>query len=216
MLEKLRFNMIEQQVRTWDVLDENVLDLLKTSKREDYVPKQFQKLAFADIEIPLSHGEKMLSPKIEGRILQSLEIKPHDHVYHVGTGSGYFVLLLASLANDVLTVDIHLDFIEAAKALHRSQKLSNIHYIHGNGFILSSEFKSFDVIVFTGSCKFEPLGFRERLNLNGRMFYIENHGSIMKAKLIKRISEDQFSINELFDCAIPHLSYERKEPDFAF
>jgi protein-L-isoaspartate(D-aspartate) O-methyltransferase len=86
MLEKLRFNMIEQQVRTWDVLDENVLDLLKTSKREDYVPKQFHKLAFADIEIPLSHGEKMLSPKIEGRILQSLEIKPNDHVYHVGTG----------------------------------------------------------------------------------------------------------------------------------
>ena len=113
-------------------------------------------------------------------------------------------------------MDIHLDFIEAAKDLHRSQKLSNIHYIRGNGFILSSEFKSFDVIVFTGSCKFEPLGFRERLNLNGRMFYIENHGSIMKAKLIKRISEDQFSINELFDCAIPPLSYERKEPDFAF
>ena len=114
--EQARFNMVEQQIRTWEVLDQQVLDLLHRVRREDYVPQQYRALAFADMEIPLGLGEKMLAPKMEARMLQELALKPGDKILEVGTGSGYMTALLASLGSHVYSVDINAEFTQSARA----------------------------------------------------------------------------------------------------
>src|SRR5438477_2617918 len=115
-IERVRFNMIEQQIRTWEVLDQTVLDLLFRLKREEFVPEPYRALAFVDMEIPLGHGEKMLQPKLEARMLQELALKDSDRVLEIGTGSGYMTTLLASLAGHVYSVDVIPEFIRAATA----------------------------------------------------------------------------------------------------
>src|SRR5688572_12205211 len=115
-LEQARFNMVEQQIRTWEVLDQQVLDLLFRVHREDFVPQQYQALAFADMEIPIGHGEKMLPPRMEARMLQELALRPGDKILEVGTGSGYLAALLASLGGHVYSVDIIPEFTQAAGA----------------------------------------------------------------------------------------------------
>src|SRR3970040_2420003 len=115
-VERARFNMVEQQIRPWEVLDQRVLDLLMRVRREDYVPAQYVALAFADMEIPIGHGETMLAPKIEARMLQELALAPEDRILEVGTGSGYLTALLASLGSHVYSVDIVPDFTRSARA----------------------------------------------------------------------------------------------------
>src|ERR1700754_3723054 len=110
-VEQARFNMIEQQIRTWEVLDPEVLDLLARVKREEFAPGAYRELAFADLEIPLGHGESMLQPKVEARILQELDIRSHENVYEVGTGCGYLTALLAKRARHVTSVEIHVDIL---------------------------------------------------------------------------------------------------------
>ena len=107
-----RFNMIEQQIRTWDVFDASILDLYDKIKREAYVPEKYKKIAFTDVQIPLQHKQYMLAPKQEARILQSLKLKPTDHILHIGTGTGFFAALLASLSKHVVTIDLFDNFLE--------------------------------------------------------------------------------------------------------
>lgn len=217
MVEKSRFNMVEQQIRTWDVLDIKVLDLFNMVKRENYVPENYQGLAFADIEIPLQHGEFMLSPKIEGRILQALKIEKNETVFHIGTGSGFFAALLAMLAKNVTTVDIHLNFIQRAKLLHRDNSLLNLTYHQGNGFsLLKAEALFFDVIVLTGSTNTEPPGLRERLNIGGRLFIVTGDEPMMQGKIVECYSEGQYDEHVIFDGVVPRLSYSLQPQAFKF
>src|SRR3954464_956429 len=124
--EHVRFNMIEQQIRTWEVLDQRVLDLLFRVKREDFVSAQYRELAFVDMEIPIGHGEKMLQPKVEARMLQELTVHPQDHILEVGTGSGYMTALLASVAAHVYSVDIQPEFTRTAAAKLAAHGIGNV------------------------------------------------------------------------------------------
>ncbi|MGH8703461.1 MAG: protein-L-isoaspartate O-methyltransferase family protein, partial [Burkholderiales bacterium] len=124
--ERARFNMVEQQIRPWEVLDPRVLDLLLRVRREEYVPARYRELAFADMEIPLGHGEKMLAPRIEARMLQELALAPADRILEVGTGSGYMTALLASLSNHVYSVDIVPEFTQTAAAKLLAHGVANV------------------------------------------------------------------------------------------
>ena len=211
-----RFNMIEQQIRPWDVLDPVTLNLLTLVPREAYVPTAYQGVAFADLEIPIGHGEKMLSPKLEARILQSLNVKKTDHVLHVGTGSGYFDALLASLSKSLMTLDIHLEFISRAKELHHRDQITNVVYHHSNGLLGWNDEAPYDVIVFTGSLPEEPIGLREQLKIGGRLFIIEGVNPMMTAKIIVRYDEFQFGEKILFDTVIDPLTSHWKPSSFIF
>src|SRR4249920_4174365 len=125
-LEQARYNMIESQIRTWEVLDQTVLDTLFKVKREDYVPEKYRPLAFVDMEIPLGHGEVMLAPKLEARMLQELTLKSSDRVLEVGTGSGYMAALLAALSSHVYSVELHEDFVHAAAAKLTDLGMNNV------------------------------------------------------------------------------------------
>ena len=221
MHSEARFNMIEQQIRTWEVLDPKVLQLLNEVPRENFVPDAYQGLAFADIEIPLGSnqsdfGQSMLSPKLEARILQALNIQKTDSVLHIGTGSGYFTALLASMAKHVISLEINAE-LSAAAAYKLSQ--NNIHNVtleltDGVGGMPSKQ--PFDVIVFTGSSPVEPPNVRQQLKLGGTMFIVLGQAPVMHATLIKRVSETAFKQDVLFETCVPALENAAQAKTFEF
>jgi protein-L-isoaspartate(D-aspartate) O-methyltransferase len=199
-----RFNMIEQQIRTWDVLDPVVLQLLNDVPRERFVPAEYQGLAFADIEIPLGHEQTMLSPKLEGRILQALNVQKHQQILHIGTGSGYFTALLASLAKHVTSIEIDADLsAQAAKNLAKNN-ISNVTLIVADG-VLGQPNQLFDAIVYTGSSPREPAGVRQQLSIGGVLFIVLGNAPAMQATLIQRVSETGFREDVLFETCLPVL-----------
>ncbi|MFM9835948.1 MAG: protein-L-isoaspartate O-methyltransferase family protein [Methylophilaceae bacterium] len=221
-----RFNMIEQQIRTWEVLDPKVLQLLNEVPRENFVPAIYQGLAFADIEIPLGAsehasgqkepGQNMLSPKLEARILQSLNVKKSHEVLHIGTGSGYFAALLAAQAKHVNSLEIDAE-LSATAAYKLSQ--NNIHNVTlelADGIAGMPYKKPFDVIVFTGSSPVEPAGVRQQLNVGGLMFIVLGQAPVMQATLIQRISEDAFKVDVLFETCIATLENAPQVNAFEF
>lgn len=214
--ETARFNMIEQQIRTWEVLDPTVLQLLNDVPRENFVPAEYQGLAFADIEIPLGHGQSMLSPKLEGRILQVLNVQKMHTVLHVGTGSGYFAALLASLAKHVISVDIYSDLsAQAAKNL-AAQHIQNVTLEVADAISGLPAYKPYDLIVYTGSSPVEPAGVREQLKIGGAMFIVLGQAPVMQATLIYRISETGFREDVLFETCIPELINAPQAEQFKF
>jgi protein-L-isoaspartate(D-aspartate) O-methyltransferase len=208
-MREARFNMIEQQIRTWDVLDPTVLQLLNDVPRERFVPAEYQGLAFADIEIPLGYDsngalQTMLSPKLEGRILQALNVQKHQNILHIGTGSGYFTALLASLAKHVTSIEIDADLsAQAAKNLAKNN-ISNVTLMVADG-ILGQPNQQFDVIVYTGSSPREPAGVREQLSIGGVLFIVLGNAPAMQATLIQRVSETGFRDDVLFETCLPAL-----------
>jgi protein-L-isoaspartate(D-aspartate) O-methyltransferase len=211
-----RFNMIEQQVRTWEVLDPKVLQLLNEVPRENFVPEGYQGLAFADIEIPLGFGQSMLSPKLEGRILQALNIQKTDKVLHVGTGSGYFTALLAHLANHVISLEINAE-LSATAAYKLSQ--NNVHNVTvelADGIVGMPSQQPFDVIVFTGSSPVEPTNVRQQLKVGGAMFIVLGQAPVMQATLIQRVTEAGFKEDVLFETCIPELENAPQANAFEF
>lgn len=214
--ETARFNMIEQQIRTWEVLDPTVLQLLNDVPRENFVPTEYQGLAFADIEIPLGHGQTMLSPKLEGRILQVLNVQKTHTVLHVGTGSGYFAALLASLAKHVISVDIYADLsAQAAKKL-AAQHIQNVTLEVADAISDLPAHKPYDLIVYTGSSPIEPAGVREQLKIGGAMFIVLGQAPVMQATLIHRVSETGFREEVLFETCIPELINAPQAQQFEF
>ena len=161
--EKARFNMVEQQIRPWEVLDQQVLDLLFRLQREDFVPEQYRSLAFADMEIPLGHDEKMLPPKLEARMLQELAIKSTDRILEVGTGSGYMTALLASFGNHVYSVDIIPEFTRSAAARLAAHGVGNVTLEIGDAARGWDKHAPYDVIVLTGSVPVLPEAFQKSL-----------------------------------------------------
>jgi protein-L-isoaspartate(D-aspartate) O-methyltransferase len=215
-IEQARFNMIEQQIRTWEVLDPEVLALLFEVKREAFVPAGHREIAFADLEIPLGHGEVMMQPKVEARILQELAIQPHESVYEVGTGSGYLTALLARRARHVTSAEIHGDFLARAAKNLAAAGIANTTLIEGDSAHGPLAESAFDVIVITGSMPVLPPAFPDRLKPGGRLVAILGDLPVMKAMLVRHSAAGGFLHAELFETLLKPLVNAPQPPRFRF
>lgn len=215
-LEQFRFNMIEQQIRPWEVLDPVVLALLEEVPREHFVPAQYLGLAFADLEIPLGQGQSMLSPKLEARIVQSLDLKSTDKVLEVGTGSGYMTALLAKLAKEVISVDCVAEFTETARGKLAEHGIANATLLTGDAALGWPAQAPYDAIVLTGSVPVLPAALRQQLAVGGRLFVVVGEAPVMSATLIRRVSEDAFRTDVLFETCIPALTGALQPERFHF
>lgn len=215
-IEQARFNMIEQQIRTWEVLDSVVLDLLKEVPREAFVPKEYAGLAFADLEIPIGHGQMMLSPKMEGRILQALQIKPTDKVLEIGTGSGYLTSLMAKLAKEVISVELNPALAKVAQQRITAHGLTNVTVTVGDAARGWPASAPYDVIVFTGSLPVMPEQVQQQLTMGGRMFVVVGEAPVMEATMVQRIAADSFKHDVLFETCLPSLDNAPQPERFHF
>ncbi len=204
-IEQARFNMIEQQIRTWDVLDPRVLQLVNDVHREDFVPDGFRQLAFADISIPLGHEQYTLTPKLEARILQSLNITPTDKILEIGTGCAYLTALLARSGKNVISVDIFADFIESARSNLTRAGINNVKLETGDAINGWEQNAPYDVIVVTASVPRLTPCFQEQLELNGRLFIVVGNSPVMDAKIITRINQQEFVYESVFETDITPL-----------
>jgi protein-L-isoaspartate(D-aspartate) O-methyltransferase len=214
--EQARFNMIEQQIRPWDVLDQSVLSLLAVVKREDFVPPAYRALAFVDTEVPLPCGQSMLAPKVEARLLQELSVHKHERVLEVGTGSGYMAALLAHKAQHVVTLEIHPELVEIAQANLRRDGSMNVSVRQADGSRGLPDEGPFDAILLSGSVAEVPPGLLAQLKVGGRLAAVVGQLPIMRATLFTRSSEHDFASVELFDTVAPRLSGFEEPPRFKF
>jgi protein-L-isoaspartate(D-aspartate) O-methyltransferase len=215
-IEIARLNMIEQQIRTWDVLDQSVLDLLGIVKREGFVDAPYQSLAFVDMELPLPGGEFMFSPKLEARLVQDVAIKPGDVVLEIGTGSGYLAALLASQAQSVTTVEIVPEILEfASKNLERAG-IANVTVQLGDGARGWSKIGSVDVLVVSGSLPLVPPSLLAQLKIGGRLWAIVGDDPIMSAQLITRMTDTSWDPVKLFETTAKPLRNAVQPERFEF
>ncbi|MEM7401925.1 MAG: protein-L-isoaspartate O-methyltransferase [Pseudomonadota bacterium] len=198
-IEQARFNMIEQQIRPWDVLDIDVLRVIEDTPRELFVPAKHKKLAFSDLEIPLTHDQNMMAPKIEARMLQALSIQPGDDILEIGTGSGFVTACLAKLGKHVDTIEYHEDLSEQAARNLSQQQLHNIS--HDVKDILNNPFsgKLYDAIAVTASMPVYNSMFEQYLKENGRLFVIAGNAPVMQAKLIRHVGKHGNTETNLFE-----------------
>lgn len=213
-IELARFNMIEQQVRPWDVLDSAVLEVMQTIPRELFAPKEHKNLAFADIEIPLAHDQVMMSPKVEGRMLQALNITNTDQVLEIGTGSGYISACLATLARQVTSIDIYPEFGAEAKQKLSKLPSNKVEFINGDIFQQAPSLGTYDVILSTGSIPEHSLELAKLLRPGGRLFIIIGERPIMTASLITCFAQGEYRTETLFETCIPSLINADKAPTF--
>lgn len=215
-VERARFNMVEQQIRTWEVLDQRVLDLLLRVRREDYVPARYRALAFADMEIPLGHGETMLAPKMEARMLQELALAPGDRILEVGTGSGYMTALLASLGSHVCSVDIVPEFTQTAGAQLTAHGVTNVALETGDAARGWDRHAPYDAIVVTGSMPVLPEAFPKSLRPGGRLIAVVGEPPVMEAQLITCVAAGAYSTTGLFETCIAPLKNAVQPERFVF
>jgi protein-L-isoaspartate(D-aspartate) O-methyltransferase len=214
-IEQARYNMVEQQIRTWDVLDPNVLDLLFTVRREDYVPPEHRSLAFADLEIPLPGGERMWQPKLEARVLQSLNLRRGESVLEVGTGSGYFTALLAASGGDVTSVEIDPALSASARAKLARHGFSRVRLEVGDAAQGWGN-EVYDVIVLTGSTPLLPERFPAQLKPNGRVFAIVGEAPAMTARLVAWTAPGSRVTTDLFETVVAPLKNAATPSRFRF
>lgn len=198
-IEQARFNMIEQQIRPWNVLDQDVLDLLHVVKREQFVPEAYQNLAFADVEIPLPGGDTMFNPKIEARILQELNLKKHEKVLEIGAGSGYMAALMAHKAQHVTTVEISPELKALAEQNIRKAGIDNVTVVEGNGAAGWEQGAPYDVIVVSGGLEILPEAFLKQVKVGGRIAAIVGQAPAMVCEIITRVSETGYDTVKLFE-----------------
>ncbi|PMS15831.1 protein-L-isoaspartate O-methyltransferase [Trinickia dabaoshanensis] len=215
-IEQARFNMIEQQIRPWDVLDQDVLNLLSVVKRENYVPAAYREIAFADLEVPLPAGEHMLFPRVEARILQELAVKKHETVLEIGAGSGYMAALLAHRARHVLTVDIKPELAELAKRNLAENGVTNAEVATGDGARGWPASAPYDVICVSGGLPVLPQEMLEQLKIGGRLAAFVGTAPVMKAQIITRVDEKQFRVADVFETYIEPLINAVQPPRFKF
>lgn len=215
-VERARFNMVEQQIRPWDVLDTKVLDLLLRVKREEFVPPAYRDLAFADLEIPIGLGEKMLAPKLEARILQELAVTEHDRILEVGSGSGYMTALLASQGAHVYSVEIVDAFIQIAGDRLAQHGLRNITLEHGDAARGWEKHGPYDAIVLTGSVPLLSDAFQQSLAAGGRLFAVVGEQPVMEARLITCAAPGAYSSASLFETCIAPLRNAPQRQRFTF
>jgi protein-L-isoaspartate(D-aspartate) O-methyltransferase len=204
-IEQARFNMIEQQIRPWDVLDAGVLQLLAVVKREDFVPPACKALAFVDVEIPLPGGQSMLVPRVEARLLQELKVARHEKVLEVGAGSGFMAALLGHRAQRVISLEINPELAAFAAANLKRAGLSNVSVREQDGAKGFAAEGPFDVILLSGSVAEVPPALLAQLKLGGRLAAIVGDEPVMRAQLIERVGEQDFRTTNLFDTVAPRL-----------
>ncbi|MEW6022456.1 MAG: protein-L-isoaspartate O-methyltransferase [Pseudomonadota bacterium] len=198
-IEQARFNMIEQQIRPWNVLDQDVLDLLHVVKREQFVPTAYQNLAFADVEIPLPGGAAMFNPKVEARILQELNLKKDETVLEVGAGSGYMAALMAHQARQVTTVELSPEIKALAEANLKNAGIVNVTVVEGNAAAGWDKGASFDVIVISGGLESLPEAFLKQVKVGGRIAAIVGQAPAMSCEIVTRVSETGYDTVKLFE-----------------
>jgi protein-L-isoaspartate(D-aspartate) O-methyltransferase len=208
--------MIEQQIRPWEVIDPRVLDTLPAVPREAFVPGGYRGLAFADIEIPIGHGEVMLAPKIEAKLLQALAIQPTDRVLEVGTGTGYLAACLARLGGHVVTIDLYGDFSEQARGRLTELGIGNVEYLTGDVFTAEIAGAPFDVIAVTGSLPLASERLEGLLNDGGRLFVVVGEPPAQEAQLVTRVREGVLRREGLFETVIPPLQNAPRPKAFVF
>ena len=215
-LEQARFNMVEQQIRPWDVLDQAVLNLLFELRREEFVPQQHRALAFVDMEIPLGHGELMLAPRLEARMVQELGLRPTDRILEVGTGSGYMTALLARLGGHVASVEIVPELKAFAERNLKEHGILNLTLELGDAAGGWPGHAPYDAILLTGSTPLLPEAFQDSLAPGGRLLAVVGEAPVMTARLITRVDERSFSSVGLFETCIPALRNARQPERFVF
>lgn len=223
-LEHARFNMIEQQVRPWDVLDPSVLELLAIMRREEFVPHQFRALAFSDMELPLKlasidTGETMLAPKIEARFLQELALKAHETVLEIGTGSGYMAALAAHRSAHVISVEIQPQLVSFARSNLQRAGIRNVRVDEGDGargWTAANSPSAYDAIVVSGSLPAIPPSLQNQLKIGGRMVAIVGDGPVMGAQIVTRVTGEVFETRALFETWAKPLAHAWRPSRFKF
>jgi protein-L-isoaspartate(D-aspartate) O-methyltransferase len=210
--EQARFAMIEQQVRPWDVLDPRVLDTLMAVHREDFVVPAHRQLAFADLPLPLAHGEVMMKPVVEGRMLQALSVEAGDEVLEIGTGSGFITACLARLGRAVTSIDLHADFTEAARQRLGQAGVSNARLETADALHWQPG-RQFDAIAVTAAVADLPPQFADWLKPGGRLFLIRGYSPVQEAVRIVRNGDD-LAFESLFETDVPYLHGAAPVPQF--
>ena len=211
--EQARAAMIEQQVRPWDVLDPRVLEAMAHVRREDFVAPAHRNLAFADLPLPLAHGECMMKPVVEGRLLQALGLEPGDDVLEIGTGSGFVTACLAQLARDVVSIDRHQDFVDAARARLAHAGIGNVR-IECADALSWDPGRQFDAVAVTAAVAILPEAFGRWLKPGGRMFVVRGDSPVQEAVRIVR-RDDALVAESLFETDIPYLHGAAPVPHFS-
>jgi protein-L-isoaspartate(D-aspartate) O-methyltransferase len=204
-LEQARFNMIEQQIRPWNVLDADVLELLSVVKREDFVPLAHKALAFMDMEIPLGQGQVMLAPRVEARMLQDAAVQKHEKVLEIGTGSGYMAALLAHRAQRVISLEINPELAQTARANLQKAGIHNVEVRQFDGAKGVSADGPFDVIVLSGSVAEVPQALLAQLKVGGRLIGIVGEEPTMRVNVVTRTSDAEFKTSTPWDTVAPRL-----------
>jgi len=214
-IEAARRQMIEQQVRTWDVLEPRVLDVLAAVPREHFVPAPYRAVAFADAAIPIGHGQSMMKPAVEGRVLQALAPQRGDRMLEIGTGTGFFAACLSELAGDLETIEIFDDLAAGARAALTALGLARVTVTVADVF--AHDFGSdYEVIAVTGSLPVDDARFERALSVGGRLFVAVGSPPVMQARLVTRTAENAWLRETLFETAIEPLLHAAPAPRFSF
>ncbi|EHR71690.1 protein-L-isoaspartate carboxylmethyltransferase [Burkholderiales bacterium JOSHI_001] len=215
-IEQARFNMIEQQIRPWDVLDTGVLQLLSVVRREEFVPAAYKALAFVDSEIPLPGGQCMLAPRVEARLLQDAQVHRHERVLEIGAGSGYMAALLSHKAQSVISLEIVPELARLASANLQRAGAANVSVREADGSQGLASEAPFDVIVLSGSVSAVPQALLQQLKVGGRLIGTVGSEPMMRAVRITRLADAQFTEVDLFDTVLPRLQGFGEPTRFAF
>jgi len=211
-LEQARSQMLGQQIRAWEVLDDRVLGTLGDIPRESFVPDAYRDLAFADMEIPLAHSQQMLAPKVEGRLLQALCLESSDDVLEIGTGTGFLTACLAQLASSVVSIDIYEDFSRDAKEKIEKLELGNIEFRTEDALVMGQQ-EQFDAIAVTGSIPELDEHFIRMLRPGGRLFVIVGREPVMEARVVTMHQRGDYTQQSLFESVIaPLINADRPLP----
>ncbi len=214
--EQARLNMVENQVRPWEVLDGRVLDIISRVRREDFVAAAHRQLAFADLCLPLGHGEVMMKPVVEGRVLQALELLPTDRVLEIGTGSGFLCACLAGLSAHVTSLDIHPDFTAlAARRLHDAG-IANTTLITAEAVRVWQPTEKFDALVVTGAVAELPARWLTWLTPAARLLVVRGQSPAQQATLMTQTSASTPRETTLFETDLPYLLHAEPSPAFVF
>ncbi|MBT8095595.1 MAG: protein-L-isoaspartate O-methyltransferase [Woeseia sp.] len=212
----IRRQMVDQQIRTWDIPEPTLLDLMRTVPREDFVPGAYHLLAYAETEIPLGHGERMMYPMVEGKLLQSLLLAPEDEVLEIGTGSGYLTACLALLAQSVVSVDIYQDFLNAAEEKLGKQNIVNVALKHHDAAKDGPPAGQFDAIAVTGSLPAIDERFIAALKPGGRLFIVTGNDPVMDAIVVTKDQAGAWKSSNIFETSLARLQNADEPPGFTW